>query len=503
MAINDEQGFLDNDINVQSDFGLGEQSVLLTPEDIKPSQPYQITRVQETIPAAPPIGVGGKFDPYSTNDLNTIISPFTDAEAIKERRKKEKRLRGQIKTYGDVAPLFAETPSLDITTPEIPVIKSLETPDPTINTPSLGVKPELVRQKEFYDSGAIFNEPFFVDDKSVAKDIEDFYNTAGTTYAAVDGIKGLIEMGGDAYDAVGDAYKYFFPDSVSQNIGSYGGLTDPNFAPPQMGYATPSLTGIGSAAPTGFAGTGYGSIAPTSQGYQYLGRGTGMNVPGGTSQGAAQLGKYMGYAGTALSAYSAFDAFKQGDMLGGAAGTAQTLLGLQSIGMIGAIPGLQTVAIALTALNFVSSITGWGRGKPKPGFGGSEIGLRQDGTFFHDQAYSYNGFDPSGAKKHTDMAMKFLTNYEKELGLKINYDRAQEAIRGAKVRGGNYLRRVDVSPWKDGSGSASEMIERWLSAGVYDGTPTYYDAYTGQREAFQTQQQYEQWMENFSHRMFS
>ena len=101
------------------------------------------------------------------------------------------------------------------------------------------------------------------------------------------------------------------------------------------------------------------------------------------------------------------------------------------------------------------------------------------------------------------MAMKFLTNYEKELGLKINYDRAQKAIQEAKVRGGNYLRRVDVSPWKDGSGSASEMIERWLSAGVYDGTPTYYDAYTGQREAFQTQQQYEQWMKSFSHRMFS
>jgi hypothetical protein len=163
---------------------------------------------------------------------------------------------------------------------------------------------------------------------------------------------------------------------------------------------------------------------------------------------------------------------------------------------------LQPVAIALNAVNFVSKITGWGRGKPKPGFGGSEIGLRPDGTFFHDQAYSYNGFDPSGAKKHTDLAMKFLTNYEKELGLKLNYDRAQKAIQEAKVRGGNYLRRVDVSPWKDGSGSASEMIERWLSAGVYDGTPTYYDASAGERRGFQSQQQYEQWMQQFSNRIF-
>jgi len=43
------EGFLSPDINVQSDFGLGEQSALLTQEDIKPSQPYKVTTVQETI----------------------------------------------------------------------------------------------------------------------------------------------------------------------------------------------------------------------------------------------------------------------------------------------------------------------------------------------------------------------------------------------------------------------------------------------------------------------
>jgi len=46
------------------------------------------------------------------------------------------------------------------------------------------------------------------------------------------------------------------------------------------------------------------------------------------------------------------------------------------------------------------------------------------------------------------------------------------------------------------------MIERWLSAGVYDGTPTYYDASAGERRGFQSQQQYEQWMQQFSNRIF-
>ena len=488
MAVNTEQGFLDNTINVESDFGLGEQSVLLGKEALEPSQPYKFTTVQETIPSAPPISVGGGFDPYSANDLSSIISPFTDPEQIKERRKKERQLRKQIKTYGDVAPLFAEEPSLDITGPDVPVIKPLEAPDPTVTIPSLGVKPELVQQKKVYDPSTVFAEDLMTTDTGYLKELrEDIERTAaqvGTTYSAVDAIKGLGDMGYDAY-------KYFFPDPLSQNIGTYGGIT------------SDVAKTLSSSAPTGFAGTGYGGLPPNvPKGFQNVGRGTGMGVPGGTGKGAAQLGKYMGYAGTVMSAYSAFDAFKEGDMLGGAAGTAGTLLGLQSLGFIGAIPGLQPVAVALTALNFISGFTGWGRGKPKPGFGGSEITLDKDGTFRHDQAYSYNGFDPSGAKKHTDLAIKYLNNYQKELGVKVNYERAWKAIREAKVRGGNYLRRVDVSPWKDGSGSVSEMLERWLSAGVFDGTPTYYDAYTGQREGFQSQQQYEQWMRQFSNRMF-
>jgi hypothetical protein len=203
----------------------------------------------------------------------------------------------------------------------------------------------------------------------------------------------------------------------------------------------------------------------------------------------------MKFGGAALSAYSAFNAFKAGDTFGGIVGSISTAAMF--------IPGLGQIALALNAVNFVRSITGWGRGKPKPGFGGSEIAFNNDtGQFRHHSTYSYNGFNAGGAKRHTDMVVKYLNAYQKELGVTLNVEKAHKAMRGAIVRGGNYLSRVDISPWKDGSGSASEMLERWLSAGVFEGTPTYYDAYTGQREPFQTQQQYEQYMNDFSHNIF-
>jgi hypothetical protein len=88
MAVNTEQGFLDNTINVESDFGLGEQSVLLGKEALEPSQPYKFTTVQETIPSAPPISVGGGFDPYSANDLSSIISPLQIRSKLKKDVKK-------------------------------------------------------------------------------------------------------------------------------------------------------------------------------------------------------------------------------------------------------------------------------------------------------------------------------------------------------------------------------------------------------------------------------
>ena len=45
-------GFLDEGINI-SDTGLGEQSALVTQQDLDPA--YKVTKVQETVPEAPPI----------------------------------------------------------------------------------------------------------------------------------------------------------------------------------------------------------------------------------------------------------------------------------------------------------------------------------------------------------------------------------------------------------------------------------------------------------------
>ena len=121
MAVDTEQGFLGNPkpISVQTDFGLGEQSNLLTKDDTLPSQPYQVTTFQETIAASPAISIGGGYDPYA-NDLTNIISPFTDPEQIKERREKEKKQRDRVKAYGSADALFQYEPNLNITSPDVP-----------------------------------------------------------------------------------------------------------------------------------------------------------------------------------------------------------------------------------------------------------------------------------------------------------------------------------------------------------------------------------------------
>ena len=468
MAIDKEQGFLGTsmpDISAQTNFGLGEQSALLTPEDLNPSLPYQVTTVQETIPAAPPIAVGGTVDPFAGSDLSTIISPFTDPEQIRERRRKNKLARERIQRYGGADPLFVTEPDLNIASPEVP---EFATDVPDLFVENIGdSSPEIVRRQDQFGMETKvyeqpdYQEPTFLDALRAGAKQEIQEQTSGKFQES-------LESG------ISKEYQRIIADVYG--VSAFGGIQ----------------TGLGTT--TSLAGGALSAPPPASLAGQNTQLNSVLRQKADMAKYAQQASTYIGYAMAAYSAKNAFDAFKQGDTLGGVTSTITTLAPF--------VPFLQPVAIALNAVNFVSRITGWGRGKPKPGFGGSEIGLRPDGTFFHDQAYSYNGFDPSGAKKHTDLAMNFLTNYEKELGLKLNYDRAQKAIQEAKVRGGNYLRRVDVSPWKDGSGSASEMIERWLSAGVYDGTPTYYDASAGERRGFQSQQQYEQWMQQFSNRIF-
>ena len=478
--------------------GLGEQSALLTKRDVEPSVPYRVTGLQETIPAAPPVAVGGGLDPFAGGDLSTIISPFTDPKQIEERRKRQKLTRERIKAYGGAEPLFEYEPSLQITGAEVPEFgTNIEGP---FVEDIAAASPEVTKEQELFGLETRAERPH----KDYKKPEISFTKVASTAIAKrgeqhaketlQEGvIKGLKESWrGLAADIYGNA--------------SFAGL-----APTATGL-TPSGAGIvaGGGQAQGASAAYYSQINPSTgltlaQEANLAQTGYGAQMGYGWKAGAAktvdksirtyQNANVMGYAMAAYSAYNAYNAFKAGDTLGGITNTISTIAMFN--------PALMPVAIALNAVNFISKMTGWGRGKPKQGFGGSEITLEKDGTFRHDQAYAYNGFDPSGAKRHTDMAVKYLNEYQKELGVKVNYDRAWEAIRGAKIRGGNYLRRVDVSPWKDGSGSASEMLERWLSAGVFDGTPTYYDSYAGERLPFQSQSQYEKHMSDFSNKIFS
>ena len=86
--------------------------------------------------------------------------------------------------------------------------------------------------------------------------------------------------------------------------------------------------------------------------------------------------------------------------------------------------------------------------------------------------------------------------------MKLNSEKAAQAIKEARIRGGNYLRRIDVSPWKDGSGSSSEMIERWMDSGAYEGNPTYYNAELGERVGFTSQKQYERAVNKYAKSIF-
>jgi hypothetical protein len=362
---------------------------------------------------------------------------------------------------------------------------------------ALGTKPELIRRQEFEEQARVPRMDLFPEDSWLTEKYTDVQATMGQVSqitGAVEDTKNIIE---GAYDYGKQGYEWLMgPSAYTGPVGAQYAASLATKSQAASAYAAgrvPGVYGDVSKMSTGIWG-GVGTptgIAP----YSSLSR-TQMQSARWSAQMSGNLGTALQYGGAALGAYNAFNAFKEGDTFGGVVGTISTAAMF--------IPGLQTIALALNAVNFIRGITGWGGGKPKPGFGGSEIVINEDtGQFGHHSTYSYNGFNASGAKRHTDMVVKYLNAYQKELGVTLNYKKAQEAIGGGRIRGGNYLTRVDISPWKDGSGSASEMLERWLSAGVFEGSPTYYDAYTGQRESFQTQQQYEQYMNDFSHKIFS
>jgi len=211
----------------------------------------------------------------------------------------------------------------------------------------------------------------------------------------------------------------------------------------------------------------------------------GYGATAGAGGSAASGMSLAQVGGTALAAYGAYDSFKQGDTVGGVINTGMT---------IALATGNGPVALALGALSFARSL-GFGRGKPKVGMGGSEIRFDENtGTLVHSDTWSYNGFDPSGVKRHTDLARNAINNYMKAYNVKLD---------PKKVPLDQWHNRIDASPYRNGSQSASELIERWLSSGAFIGNPSVYDAYTGTRQYFNSQEQYEQSVQNFLQGQFA
>ena len=440
------QGFLGNIETVNTDVtSESVPSAFLGKEALQPT--YEVASLQRNIPTVPTIDVTGSGDLYSgSNDLSYIVDLTTDPETIKKRREEEKKLRARLDP--DVDPLFATDPGVDITaagiSANVPDFK-VEGTGPTIERgrldTSTDITDRIVRFGEAVELGSrAISDPFKMD--FLKTEVKEQVTGAGQK-AAGELVKDLFKSGVP------------YRDVANPFATSYQAATVPN---PATSSYQPRLVKPG------------GPLA-----------GTGSS----TSNFMSTAGKVAGAAGAAFSAYNAYDAFKQGDTLGGLTNAAATAAFF--------IPGIQPVAAALTALNFVS---GFRKGKPKPGMGGSEIRYNPDtGQLDHSMTWSYNGFNPSQAKQHTDQARNFINGYMKEFNVKFDPEKASKL--------GQYHTRIDVSPYKNGSQSAGELIERWMSSGAFTGNPSYYDADAGERRFFTSQEEYEAAVNSFSNRVFS
>jgi hypothetical protein len=441
------QGFLGNIETVNTDVtSESVPSAFLGKEALQPT--YEVASLQRNIPTVPTIDVTGSGDLYSgSNDLSYIVDLTTDPEIVKKRREEEKKLRARLDP--DVDPLFATDPGVDITAAGI----SANVPDFKIE----GTKPTIERGRldtstDITDRIVRFGEAVDLGSRAVTNPFVNFYKDRAIEFAKQEG----LETAGELFKTgVFDPLKEKYVDPLKDKTKEY-------------------IKDI-------FKTSGEPSIfAPVKETAQKLG----ANL----KSVGAKINPALTAAGAAFSAYNAYDAFKQGNTLGGLAGTATT------VAMF--VPPLQPIAAALTALNFASGITGFGRGKPKPGMGGSEIRYNRDtGQLDHSMTWSYNGFNPSQAKQHTDQARNFINGYMKEFNVKFDPEKAS--------RLGQYHTRIDVSPYRNGSQSAGELIERWMSSGAFIGNPSYYDADAGERRFFTSQEEYEAAVNSFSNRVFS
>ena len=91
-----------------------------------------------------------------------------------------------------------------------------------------------------------------------------------------------------------------------------------------------------------------------------------------------------------------------------------------------------------------------------------------------------------------------INQYMKEFNISLNPEKFPQGQDKWQ-----FLSRIDVSPYRNGSQSAGELIERWMSSGAFVGNPTYYDPNLGQRVNFTSQEQYEQYVSRFADRIFA
>ena len=448
------QGFLGNietvNTNVTSE---SVPSAFLGKEALAPT--YEVASLQRNIPTVPTIDVTGSGDLYSgSNDLSYIVDLTTDPDTIKKRREEEKKLRARLDP--DVDPLFATDPGVNITAEGI----SANVPDFKIE----GTKPTIERGRldtstDITDRIVRFGEAVDLGNRAVMNPFADFYKDRALDYAKDQG----FEVGSQLFQAGKE--KYVAP-----------------YLDPLKDKATEYIKDL-------FKTSGEPSIfTPVKE--------TAQKIGAGFKSAAGKIGPALTVASTGLSAINAYNEFKQGNVLGGFAGAAATGAGLQSLGLLATTTPLGAIALGLTALNFASGITGFGRGKPKPGMGGSEIRYNRDtGQLDHSMTWAYNGFNPSQAKTHTDQARNFINGYMKEFNVKFDPEKASKL--------GQYHTRIDVSPYRNGSQSAGELIERWMSAGAFTGNPSYYDPNAGERRFFTSQEEYETAVNRFSNRVFS
>ena len=484
-------GFLDTEINVADIGSEAVPTAFLGPEALEPK--YTVARVKE--PSSPTISVGGGSDPYGGDEsLSSIIGLTTDPDKIKKRREEEEKIRATIAEGGGAEPLFDYLPTVDITEKGLESIVpefELEPLNMDLSAYSSSPSTDISRRKDFTIQSLIdrynnLSNPniFDFDTYGYARD----FAKSELQAQALGKVK--KDIGEGIVDPIAEGFKEEIKkefstqtkwlsdhkknissklDKATDNTVLESFFTQPtDYAQFSQSYQTANVAN------------------PYTSSYQTAGTPMAQGAPAQTPT-TNYAGTAMKVAGTAVAAYNAYESFKAGDNTGAAINTAAAYA---------AATGNAPLALAMTAASFIH---GFSKGKPKPGMGGSEIRYNKDtGQLEHGTTWSYNGFNPSQAKQQTDVAVKYVNDYSKEFGVKLDPKKFPSGQNNWQ-----YLSRIDVSPYRNGSQSGTEMIERWLSSGAFVGNPSYYDPESGERKYFTSQEEYEAAVKRFSNKQFS